>query len=250
MTFISISKDNGIAIVTLNRSKVNALNEPFIEQLNSTFINLENDKTVEAVIITGQGKFFSFGFDIPELLGYSKESFTRYLIKFTNLYTSMFLFPKPLVAALNGHTIAGGCMLSLACDFRIIVSEKAKISLNEISFGALVFAGSIELLKYCVNQRNAESILFSGKMYSANEAIKLGLVDQISSYEKLMDDSIKIAREFANKDKTAFRGLKSLLRKPVAEEMKKKEMDSIRKFVDVWYSKETRKSLKKIKIYS
>lgn len=250
MNFISISKDNGIAIVTLNRGKVNALNEPLIEQLDSSFINLKNDKTVNAIIISGQGKFFSFGFDIPEFLGYSKESFTRYLIKFTNLYTSMFLYPKPIVAALNGHTIAGGCMLSLACDYRIMVSEKAKISLNEISFGALVFAGSIELLKYCVNQRNAESILFSGKMYSANEAFQIGLVDQISSYEKLIDDSKKIARELANKEKAAFRAIKSLLRKPVSEEMKKREMDSIREFVDIWYSKETKKNLKKIKIYS
>lgn len=250
MNFISVSKDNGIAIVTLNRGKVNALNEPLIEQLSRTFTDLEDDNTVEAVVITGQGKFFSFGFDIPEFLGYSKDSFTRYLIKFTNLYTSMFLFQKPIVAALNGHTIAGGCMLSLACDFRIMVSDKAKISLNEISFGALVFAGSIELLKSCVNQRNSESILFSGKMYSAYEAIQLGLIDQISSSEKLIEDSKNVAREYANKDKTAFKSLKNLLRNPVAEEMKKREMDSIREFVEVWYSEETRKNLKKIKINS
>jgi 3,2-trans-enoyl-CoA isomerase len=249
MNFISISKDSGIAIMTLNRGKVNALNEPLIEQLNSSFISLEDDEAVKAIIITGQGKFFSFGFDIPEFFSYSKESFTRYLIKFTQLYTSMFLFPKPIVAALNGHAIAGGCMLSLACDYRIMVSEKAKISLNEISFGAIVFSGSIELLKYCVNQRNAESILFSGKMYSAEEAIRLGLIDQISSFEKLLDDSKKIARELSNNDKEVFRGMKNLLRKPVVEEMKKREMDSIREFVDIWYSKETRKNLKKIKIY-
>ncbi len=249
MSFVSISKDDSFAIVTLNRGKVNALNEPLIEEINRYFVDLENDRTVKAVIFTGQRKFFSFGFDIPEFLSYSKDAFIRYLTKFTNLYTFMFLYAKPIIAALNGHTIAGGCMLALACDYRIMVSEKAKISLNEISFGSSVFAGVVEMLKFWVGQKNAESILYSGAMYSAEEAIQLGLVDQISSYENLMNDARKVAQDFANKDMAAFRSIKGLLRKPVAEEMAKREEDSIREFVDIWYSKETWKKIKEIKIY-
>ncbi len=249
MSFVSISKDDSFAIVTLNRGKVNALNEPLIEEINRYFVDLENDRTVKAVIFTGQRKFFSFGFDIPEFLSYSKDAFIRYLTKFTNLYTFMFLYAKPIIAALNGHTIAGGCMLALACDYRIMVSEKAKISLNEISFGSSVFAGVVEMLKFWVGQKNAESILYSGAMYSAEEAIQLGLVDQISSSENLMNDARKVAQDFANKDMAAFRSIKGLLRKPVAEEMARREEDSIREFVDIWYSKETWKKIKEIKIY-
>jgi 3,2-trans-enoyl-CoA isomerase len=250
MNFISVSMKDGIATVTLSRGKVNALNEPLIEQLNICFADIETDRSVRSVILTGQGKFFSFGFDIPEFLSYPKESFTRYLKKFTDLYTSLFLFSKPIVAALNGHTIAGGCMLALACDTRTMVSEKAKISLNEINFGSSVFAGSVEMLKFCVGSKNAETILYSGAMYSAEEAIRLGLIDRISSPEDLMDDARKAALDLAGKDGSSFKSLKGLLRKPVAEEMVNREKDSIREFVDIWYSEKTRRNLEEIKIYS
>ncbi len=250
MNCIHISKNNGIAMITLNRGKVNALNQAYVEQIKKCLEDLENDPEVQSVIVTGDGKFFSFGFDIPEFLSYSKESFIRYLIKFSSLYNYMFLFPKPLVAALNGHTIAGGCMLAIACDYRIMTSGKARISLNEIAFGSSVFAGSVDILKFCTGQRNAETILYSGAMYSAEEAKLLGLIDQVAASENLLDDAIKIARYFAKKDSAAFRSIKRHIRKPVADESQKKETDSLYEFANIWYSENTWKNLKEIKIYS
>ncbi len=250
MNFASVSKDNGLATITLSRGKVNALNEPMVEQINSCFDDLEQDSAVKAIILTGQGKFFSFGFDIPEFLGYSKESFLRYLTKFTSLYSRMFLYPKPIIAALNGHTIAGGCMLALACDYRIMVTEKAKISLNEINFGSSVFAGCVEMLRYCVGSKNAEKVLFSGAMYSAEVASELKLVDQTTSYENLKQEAIRVAKDFAAKDHAAFRSMKGLLRKQIAAEMTRREKDSISEFTEIWYSENTWKNLKEIKIYA
>jgi enoyl-CoA hydratase len=91
---------------------------------------LEVDPVLRALVLTGRGKFFSFGFDIPEFLPFTKEQFTNYLINFSDFYTYLFLYPKPIVAALNGHAIAGGCMLALACDHRVMTAGKGKISLN------------------------------------------------------------------------------------------------------------------------
>ena len=244
-----VSKDGEIATVTLSRGKVNALNEPMVEEITKSFEDLAIDNEVRSIIFTGSGKFFSFGFDVPEFLNYSKSDFIRYLEKFTNFYTYLFLFPKPIVAALNGHTIAGGCMLATACDFRLMVTGKAKISLNEITFGSAVLAGSVEMLKYCVGSRNAQSILYSGSMYSAEEAFQLGLVDQVSSEDALKEDARKVAQEFAQKDSSAFRCTKHLLRQPAAEEMIKREKDAILEFVDIWYSEQTWENLKAIKIY-
>lgn len=249
MSFVRLSKENGIALAMLDRGKVNALNEPFVEEIHRCFGDLEKDGNVNSIIFTGEGKFFSFGFDVPEFLDYPKEDFLRYLDKFTSLYSYLFLFPKPIIAALNGHTIAGGCMLATACDYRIMVSGKAKISLNEITFGSPVLAGSVDMLKYCVGQRNAESILYSGTMYSAEEAMKLGLVDQISTEDNLAKDARSVAREFANKDISAFRSIKSLLRKPVAGSIKQREKQCIVQFAEIWYSERTRNKLKEIKIH-
>ena len=244
-----ISKDAESATVTLSRGKVNALNEPMVEELTKSFEALAIDNDVRSIIFTGSGKFFSFGFDVPEFLNYSKSDFIRYLEKFTNFYTYLFLFPKPIVAALNGHTIAGGCMLATACDFRLMVTGKAKISLNEITFGSAVLAGSVEMLRYCVGSRNAQSILYSGAMYSAEEACQLGLVEQVSSEDALAEDARKVAQEFAQKDSSVFKSIKHLLRKPASEEMIKREKDAILEFVDIWYSEQTWENLKAIKIY-
>ena len=249
MNSVLSSKEKGMATVTLRRGKVNALNEPMVEELTEAFQNLDKDDTVNSVILTGSGKFFSFGFDVPELLNYPKSDFIRFLEKFTNFYTYLFLFPKPIIAALNGHTIAGGCMLATACDLRLMVTGKAKISLNEITFGAPVPAGSIEMLMYSVGTRNAQSIVYSGAMYSAEEAFRLGLVDQVCTEDTLIEDARKVAQELAQKDSPAFRVIKHLLRKPVAEQMIRREKDAILKFVDIWYSEQTWENLKEIKIY-
>ena len=180
---------------------------------------------------------------------YAKRDFVRYLEKFTNLYTYLFQFPKPIVAALNGHTIAGGCVLATACDFRVMASGKGKIGLNEITFGAPFFAGSAEMLRFCVGSRNAQSILYSGAMYSAEEAFGIGLVDQVSSEDTLLADAIKVAQELGEKDSSAFTSIKNLLRKSLAEEMIKHEKDYILKFADIWYSETTWEKLERINIH-
>ncbi|MGD8372894.1 MAG: enoyl-CoA hydratase/isomerase family protein [Syntrophobacterales bacterium] len=250
MNFVFSSRGNGIATLTLKRGKVNALNEPMVEEIIQSFESLETDNEVRSIIITGSGKFFSFGFDVPEFLSYPKEDFIRYVEKFTNLYTYMFQFPKPIVAALNGHTIAGGCMLAIACDYRLMVSGKAKISLNEITFGSSVFAGSAEMLKYCVGQRNAQSILYSGSMYSAEEALGLGLVDQVSSESGLTEDSMNVAQTLAEKSSLAFKSIKNLLRQQIVEEMTRRDKESFIEMAEIWYSESTLEKLKEIEIYS
>lgn len=250
MQFVEVSRKNPVAEIVLCRGKVNALNEAVVEELKARFQELEADPETSAVILTGTGKFFSFGFDIPEFRSHSPEDFTSYLTKFADLYTYLFLYPKAVVASLNGHAIAGGCMLATACDYRIMVEGKAKISLNEITFGSSVFAGSVEMLKACVGHANAETILLSGAMYSADEALKLGLIHQKASEESLWKVATSIALNFAKTDQQAFRSIKLLLRKPVAEQMVRREAASIKEFVDIWYSESTQKQTEQVKIHS
>jgi 3,2-trans-enoyl-CoA isomerase len=250
MEFVEISKNNGVATIRLNRGKVNAINETVVDQLRQSLNELEKDETVDSLILTGTGKFFSFGFDIPEFLGFAREDFARFLIKFTDLYAYLFLYPKPVIAALNGHTIAGGCMLANACDYRIMVSGKAKISLNEITFGASVFARSVEILKYCVGAKNAQRVLFNGEMFTADQALELGLIDQISTEDRLSEDAVQAAGNLAAGDKAAFGSIKLLLRKPVITDLTNSEKKSIENFLDIWYSESTWKKLQDIKIHS
>jgi enoyl-CoA hydratase/carnithine racemase len=239
-----------MVIVRLQRGKVNALNYDYVNSLHQRFVKLEEDESVDAVVLTGSGSFFSFGFDVPELLTYGREELERFFREFTVFYTRLFLFPKPLVAAINGHAVAGGCMLATACDRRVMASGRAKISLNEVTFGASVFAGSVEMLAAVTGRPMAERILLTGAMYGAEQALDMGLVDEVTPPEEVAAAAERHCRELAAGDAAAFRSIKSLLRGPVAEEMRRLEEASIEKFIEIWLSPGTQAQLERIEIRS
>ncbi len=248
MEFVQLQKHDGIVTLTLARGKVNAINGPVVDQMHKQLKSLEHDPEAKAIVLTGAGKFFSFGFDVPEFLSFDKARFTQFLTAFTDLHTYLFLYPKPVVAALNGHTIAGGCMLALACDYRVMATGKARVSLNELGFGASVFAGITEMLRFAVGSANATKVLYSGSMYSAEEAKSIGLIDEVAAEQDVMDAAAKMASTLGSKHPPAFAGIKSLLRKTIAEDIMRRQADSIREFVDIWYSKHTWANLQSIKI--
>lgn len=249
MDFIEVQKGKGVATLILRRGKVNALNGTMVDQIRESLKALEGDPQSRSIVITGADKFFPFGFDIPEFLSFTKEQLTEYLTNFTDLYTYLFFYPKPVIAALNGHTIAGGCMLALACDYRVMVAGKARISLNEIGFGSSVLAGSTEMLRFWVGSTNATKILYSGFMYPAEEAKSIGLVDEVATEQGLMGVAFNIASGLASKYTPAFASIKSLLRRSIVEEMIRRERKSIEEFVNIWYSEETWANLQNIKIF-
>lgn len=250
MSFLKIEREEGVATVTMARGKVNAINEGLVEELQENLVRLERDPGISGIILTGQGKFFSFGLDIPELYEYAPERFRSFLEKFTGLYTKMFLFRKPLVAAINGHAIAGGCMLTLPADYRIMASGKGRIALNEINLGSSVFAGSVAMLKLCVGVKSATKILKSGAMFSAESAYELNLVDKVVEPDELAEIANNKVHEFIEKDATAYGSIKRLIRQPVAEQMIRYEPSSLDEFIDIWYSENTQAKLRQVEIRS
>jgi enoyl-CoA hydratase/carnithine racemase len=250
MGHVHVSTEERLAEVRLERGKVNALDEEVVDELAECFRGLARDPDVRSVVLVGTGKFFSFGFDIPGFLGHSKEAFLAYLRKFAALYRDLFAHPKPVVAALNGHAVAGGCMLALACDARLMAAGKGKVALNEIAFGSSLFAGSVEMLRYLVGGRNAERVACSGAMYAPEEALALGLVDRVVPEASLLEAAREVARVHGAKEPAAFRSVKALLRGPVLEEMARREEASLREFVEIWYSERTWENLKRIEIHA
>ena len=249
MNFTSTEISGSTAIIKLQREKVNALIPSVVTEIFDCLNKFENDMNITSVIITGSGKFFSFGFDIPFFYTYEKSDFKKFLLNFTDLYRYIFLYPKPVIAALNGHTIAGGCMIALSCDYRIMVAENAKISLNEITFDSTVFRGCIEMLRYSVNNSQAQNILYSGSMYNSSNALNIGIIDEIVDEKFLLSRSKEKATEYASHSLVAYSSLKSQLKQPYEKMMKINEHKSIDEFIEIWYSDIVRKNLKDIKIY-
>lgn len=246
---IIYQQTESLALITLNMDKVNSIDPDFVDTLTQLLEKIAIDSSVRSVVLTGKGSFFSFGFNVPYLLSVGLKTFEVFIHRFTGLYRLLFTFPKPIVAAINGHAIAGGCMLAISCDFRIMITGKPKIALNEITFGAGVFAGITEILISIVGKSAARIILFTGKLFTASDALKLGLVHDIAeNFEELMEKSILKAVELGKINTPAYSMIKSNFKMPVLEQIYKYETQSIKEWLDIWYSKETRENLKLIKI--
>jgi len=248
VTATQLERYGSVSLLTLARGKVNAVDEATVDDLRERVADLARDPGTRALVLTGQGSFFSFGFDVPALYDYSPADFTRFLTKFTGLYRALYDLPKPLVAAVNGHAVAGGFMLATSADHRVMATGKAKISLNEVTFGAGLFAGSVEMLRTIVGDRRAETIALAGAMYAAEDARAMGLVDEVAPPEAVVPRALEIAAGMADGDEAAYAAIKRLLRAPVLERIDRAEQASIARFVEIWYSPATRAHLRNILI--
>lgn len=248
MQYVAITAADPLATVTLSRGKVNAVNQSVVNELRSAFERLESAPDTRAVILTGRGSFFSFGFDVPELYDLPPDDFTAFLRSFADLCRCLFAFPKPVVAAINGHAVAGGCILATVCDRRIMVPGKARLALNELTFGSTIFQTAIELMRYWVGSRTAEDVIFSGRMFSAEQARAIGLVDTVAGPEQLLPLAAEAASALVSHNPESFAHAKSILRQPVLETMAARDEASIKRFVEIWYSPAVRELLKGITI--
>lgn len=239
---------NSVVTLTIDRPKVNAINDDLIRELHGWFDKLAGDPNARAVILTGEGSFFSFGLDVPGYMGYTKEEFLDSFTGFCDLYALMFEFPKPLIAAINGHAVGAGCILALACDWRLMAAGKPKIGLNEITFASTLPAGSVEMLKFAVGETRAARVVYTGRLFSADEALSLGLVDEVVEREELLVKAREAAEMLAKPDASAFESMKLLLKGHAIEEMRRREEASISNFVELWYSEPVRAGLEKIEI--
>lgn len=248
MRYFETNISNGTATVTFCRGKVNAIDEAVVLELLELTAALTENSDITGLILTGKGRFFSFGFDVPQLYDLPREDFTRFLRLYCRLYHELFLLPKPLVAAVNGHATAGGCILALACDYRLMVDNNSKMALNEVAIGASLFAGVVAMLRYVVGNAAAEKVLLSGRMFTAREAHEIGLVNELTAGDRLMQAAADKVKDLGRHYGPGYAGLKRLIRKPVAEDWRRYEEQSIDEFVDIWYSPNTREKIKQVKI--
>lgn len=248
MELIKQSISDGVVTLLIDRPKVNAINDQLIEELFEAFSSLRAGEDIRAVVLTSTGSFFSFGLDVPGYFDYTRGEFEKSFTRFTELYSLIFSFPKPVIAAINGHAVGAGCILALGCDKRIMALGKAKIGLNEITFGATLPFGSVQMLRSATGDKNASRILYTGGLYGAEEAESLGLVDSAVSPEELAETALGEARALGGKDPSAFASIKNMLRKPFIESTARAEKDSVSKFLDIWFSPEVTELRSKIEI--
>jgi len=198
---ILVTREENIAVVTFNRPKVlNALNHATMVELSAAIDDLDRDKDVRCIILTGAGeKAFVVGADIKELRAIASEAegadFATWgqsiLFKIENL-------SKPVIAAINGYALGGGCELAMACDIRI-AADRAKLGQPEINLGIIPGYGGTQRLPRLVGKGRAKWLILSGDIISAQEALRIGLVDFVVPASELMNTAGALARKIASK---------------------------------------------------
>lgn len=193
---ILVETRGNVGLITLNRPKaLNALNSTLMIELNAALIAFDKDKNVGAMVITGNEKAFAAGADIKEMLG--KTYPDTFLDDLITPWEEMATRRKPIIAAVNGFALGGGCEVAMMCDF-ILCSETAKFGQPEIKLGVIAGAGGTQRLTRFVGKSKAMEMNLTGRMMDANEAERTGLVSRIIPSAELVEEAIKVAQQIAD----------------------------------------------------
>lgn len=191
---IILEKEEHLAIVTINRPKaLNALNSETLKDLDVVLENLENDSNIYCVILTGSGeKAFVAGADIAEMKDLSEEEGKEFGLLGNKIFRRLEKLDKPVIAAISGFALGGGCELAMACDIRI-ASEKARFAQPEAGLGITPGFGGTQRLSRLVGEGKAKELIYTCSMIKADEALRIGLVNKVVELENLMDEAKKMA---------------------------------------------------------
>jgi len=206
MAFLAIDIADRLAWVTIQRpEKLNALNNDVLKELEQAFAELEQDDRVGAVIVTGAGeKAFVAGADIAELKALDTASARVQALRGQAVFQRIESLPKPVIAAVNGFALGGGCELALACHIRV-ASENAKFGLPEVSLGIIPGYGGTQRLPRLVGKGVALDLILSGEMLPAAEALRAGLVSRVFALADLKAGTEKLARTILSRGPLALR---------------------------------------------
>lgn len=203
--------DNGIAKIILNRpEKLNALNWDLIEQLRFSLEKVSQDRETKVLIVTGAGSAFCAGADIELMVNMSPLEARDWALFVKSAFDLVAKTEVPVIAAINGPAIGGGCELALACDIRI-ASEKARLGQPEILIGIIPGAGGTQRLARTVGLSRAKELVMTGRTITSEEALRIGLVDQVVPDEQLNEAVTSIANGIAKRSTVAVRLAKSLI---------------------------------------
>lgn len=246
MNTIKTTVSDRLAFITLDRGKSNSLNGEMISELGDMLKNIAADANVGGAIITGTSHFFSAGLDLIELYNYNEQEAKDFWNIFLKFVANITAFPKPLIAAINGHSPAGGCVIALACDGRVMAEGKYIIGLNEVPVGIIVPNSIFELYSFWLGKANATRSLLEGKLFNPEEAKTVGLVDEVVPMESIITAAERKARKYMAFETNTWSQSKLNIRKSLIEATSADQSADLERMLAQWWSPSTRAILKTI----
>ena len=183
---IEVKTQNSVAVIKLNNGVTNALNLELIIELGNTLKRLKSDPDVSGLVLgSTNDKFFSIGFDIPKLIDLSRKDFQTFYRSFNQTCLNLYTIPKPTLASITGHAVAGGCIITLCCDYRFIAEGRKLMGLNEIKLGVPVPYLADCITRTLLGEKTARDVMETGEFYSTEKLMQTGMVDEVIPTEEL-----------------------------------------------------------------
>ncbi len=212
---LKLAVEDGIGIITISRPKaLNALNSEFFTEMDSMIEKIETDKSVKGVVITGEGKAFVAGADISEMVSMDNKTAVEFSKTGQRIFRRLELLKKPVIAAVNGFALGGGCELAMSCDIRI-AGVKAKFGQPEVGLGLIPGFAGTQRLPRIVGLGNALHLLMTADMIGAQEAKRIGLVQEVVEQEEVLNRALEIMEKILSKGPKAVSLLKSVVRRGI-----------------------------------
>jgi enoyl-CoA hydratase len=238
---IELEQRGATSILRMVRGKGNALDIDFLSALDEALGALD-ETNCRAVVITGQGSSFGAGVDLSALLAGGANYARRFLPKLSQVIEHFATFEKPVVAAVNGHAIAGGAIIMLAADQRLLARGTARIGLSEIQVGVLFPSWPLEIVRYRTPVQHFSTIICTGRTWLPDDALRMGLVDELVEPERLIDRACEVAAEMGAVAPATFAATKRAVRAPMIEAVRR-DMAGDAAVVEQWCSPETLKQI-------
>ncbi len=217
---LKVSLTDGIALITISRPEVlNALNSDVFAVFNDALTDLGKQQDLKVIVITGEGKGFVAGADIGEMADMTNNQAYCFAKMGKNTFERLEKFSVPVIAAVNGYALGGGCELALACDFRI-AAKSAKFGQPEVTLGLIPGYGGTQRLSRLIGMGSALYVILSAEMVNAEDAFKMGIVQKVVEDDKLMEEVMKIAKRLAANGSPAVNKAKEIIRKGLDKDFK------------------------------
>lgn len=245
MSTMRIERQGHLAVLRMDKARGNAIDEAFVDDLARACHDLAQDAAVRGVLLaSAHAKVFCPGLDLVSLYAYDRAAMESFLGKFAASIWSLYGLRKPVVAAVAGHAVAGGCILAMTADYRVLRRGGAQIGLNEVKVGVPLPWSVAVLLRATVSPSGLSRVALLGRNFAAEDALAVGLVDELADAEGFEESCLTRLEEFAEKDALALGTTKGYLRGEALSAMRAREMDLTGDFLDAWFSPSTRERIK------